>query len=309
MSLSLITNPVVANYRVFAGFRPIEFKFKREDLAHTGVSSGLDSNCEIAVSTDLTAYLSVGDTIYLYSEGATTHIYSESATITAIDTSSITVDIPYIESGEEGYINYLKNYYVEMQCVDKTFTTAKVLPFSLYSDSTASGGVTFDVSIVNDLNEQRNERGKRIANESGVEFVVKYREVYDNTPQSWTTLSSKLVIALYASDVPEQDVILNSLDEPHIYEGYPAYLAICHAGGSDSDELELRYTELNINKIGVAVGTLGTINSGENGFFLWEVDKDTAFDSSARYINFKFDFEGTFDFRDGDFAYPDFVTQ
>ena len=111
MSLTLVNNPVgAADRKIFAGFQPCEFIFKREDLAITSVTSGT-GGAKITHPGDLTSVLSEGDTIYLYSEGATNYVYDGSFEILSIVAGEITVDTPYIETGTGGYINYLKNYY------------------------------------------------------------------------------------------------------------------------------------------------------------------------------------------------------
>ena len=67
MSLTLITNPVSGTSEIFAGFLPIEFIFKREDLAITSVTSGT-GGAKINHAGDLSSYLSAGDSIYVYRE-------------------------------------------------------------------------------------------------------------------------------------------------------------------------------------------------------------------------------------------------
>lgn len=307
MILTLTTNPVAGTSQIFAGFEKIEFIFKREDIAITSVTSGT-GGAKISHSGDLTSYLSAGDTIYFYSE-ATNMTYDTSATILSIIAGEITVDEPYIETGGAGYMNYFKNYYVELQCVNPDNTDVNLLPFSLESDGDAAGNITIDVSIMNDLNAQRGIIAKEHLSDSVQIFQVKYRQVYDGSSESFIELTTKTLIVLYCTDTPESEEIINDLDLPKIYLGYPVAFCVAHYAGDPGETVELTYNEKDINNNNIASGTLGTLNAGLNGFLLWEWDKDTSVDSQTKYIDFEFEFEATFDFADPDFAYPDFVTQ
>ena len=71
----------------------------------------------------------------------------------------------------------------------------------------------------------------------------------------------------------------------------------------------MTYKELDINKTEIANDTLGTLDSGLNGFFIWKWDEAATVETATKYIQFDFDFEVAFDFADPDFDYPDFLTQ
>lgn len=307
MSLTLITNPVQGDSTVFAGFLPIEFEFKREDLAIVDTEAGT-GGVRINVTTDLTTYLSEGDSVYLYSEG-TDYIYDDTGTILSITSTEITIDVPFIEVSIGGYINYFKNYYVEMQAVDKGNSDVNILNFTFESDGDAAGNITIDVSLANDLNRQRDSIGKLYLANSTQQFNVKYRQVYEGSSESFTVLDTKLLIVVYATETPEVDTILNQFDLPKIYLGYPAALSIAHEEGNPGDSLELVYNELDINNNTITSGTLGSQDSENGGLYLWEWDKDNTVEGSAKFVEFDFSTAGQFDFADPDFAYPDFLTQ
>lgn len=307
MSLSPVTNPVSGTEQIFAGFQPIEFIFKREDLAVTGVVSGA-GGAKINHAGDLTSYLSVGDIVYLYSEG-TNHTYDGSGTITAIVAGEITIDTAYIESATGGYINYLKNYYVEMKLVDETFDTADLLGFSLESDGDAAGNISIDVSIINDLNTGRGEITTEQLSDGLQEFEVKYREVHLNSSNSFTLIDNKLLIVVYATEQPETEAILNNFDLPNLYLGYPSAIAIAHSGGSVGDDIEVTYNELDINNIVIGSGSLGVLDSGLNGFLIWEWLAAASVSSAAKFIEFDIALEAGFDFIAFGFDHPDFLVQ
>lgn len=309
MSLTLTQNPIPSDkaYDVFAGFLPIEFKFKREDLAVTSVVSG-SGGITINIGSNLTGVLSPGDSIYLYSEGAN-YTYDTTGTILSITASDITLDIPFIQSATGGYINYLKNYYVEMMLVDKNFSDANKLPFTLQSDGDAAGNITVDVSIINDLNKARGPIADGQLSEGIQQFEVKYREVYDGSSNSYTLIDGKSLIVVYATDKPEKDIILNAFDEPKIYLGYPAAFVVAKGSGAPSSTVELKYNELDINEVSLGSGSLATLDGTLNGLVMWSWASNKTVNAQTEYIEFEFGSVGTFDFAAPDFAYPDFLTQ
>lgn len=308
MALTLVTNPVgTAAVKLFAGFKPVEFIFKREDLAITGVESG-SGGLRVNVTTDLTSYLSVGDSIYVYSEGAA-YTYDAVGTILSLTATDITTDIAFVQVGTGGYINYLKNYFVEMQCVDKDFASSNKLPFSLNSDGDSAGNISIDVSIVNDLNRQRGAIADGHIDESRQEFEVQYREVYEGSSNSFTLIDDKLIVLLYATEDPETETILNQFDVPKIYLGYPAAFVIAKEADEASSKLTLSYNELDINNTLITSADLSELSSDVNGFLMWAWSADASISEATKYIEFSTGVEAGFDFLAGNFAYPDFLTE
>ena len=308
MALTLVTNPVGSGtVKLFAGFEPVEFVFKREDLAITGVQSGA-GGLRVNVTTDLTSYLSPGDSIYVYAQGAV-HTYSNVGVILSITATDITTDIAYVQDATGGYINYKKNYYVEMQCVDKQFASSNLIPFSLNSDGDSAGNIVIDVSIINDLNRQRGLIADGHISESRQEFEVQYREVYEGSSNSFTLIDNKLIVLLYATETPETEEILNSFDVPKIYLGYPAALVIAKEADPASSTMLMSYNEYDINMLAVGNGDLSELDSDVNGFLMWKWAADATIEDSTKYIMFSTGVEAGFDFAAGDFAYPDFLTQ
>src|SRR3990167_5351796 len=134
MALTLTTNPVGSGAsKFFAGFQKCEIIFKREGLAVATVVAGVGDKAKITHAGDLSGTVLPGDIIYLYSP-ATNMIYDGLFEVLTVAAGEITVDTPYIESGGVGYLNYKKNYYVELQCVNPTLPDLNILQFSLESD-------------------------------------------------------------------------------------------------------------------------------------------------------------------------------
>jgi hypothetical protein len=296
--LTLVTNPVGSDAsKFFAGFQKCELKFKREDLEITGVESG-SGGIKITLTEDLTGYLFEGDSIYLYSEGAD-YTYSQVGQILGITSGDITITGNFIQAGTGGYINYKKNYYIEVQCVDKNFVDANLLPFNLQSDGDAAGNITIDVSIINEKNVEY----------GAIEFQVQYREMSKGVSGSFTLVYDKLFVMINTIDTPETGKILNQFDEPCLYLGYPANMRMLNKALPPTSTKELKYNELDINKTLVAPGTLGTKLADMNAFLSWAWSANISVNEQTKYIDFNMAVEAFFDFDPACFATPDFKTE
>jgi hypothetical protein len=290
---------------MFAGFQPCEVVFKREDLAITSVTAGT-GGAKINHAGYLTGSLVIGDTIYLYGEGVN-YTYNGSYQILNIVAGEITVTAPYIEEGTGGYINYLKNYYVELQCVNPALPDVNLLPFSLQSDGDAAGNIIIDVSIVNELNKQRGAITTGFISESVTEFEIKYREVYQGSSNIFTLADNKLFIMLYALETPIEDTILNEFDMPEIYLGYPAGIVAALLAKPTSSTCEMTYKELGINGNQLATGTLGVQDADVSGYLMWEWEAGASVQAETRYIDFDFKVNGIFDYDENDYDEDDYV--
>lgn len=306
MALVLVTNPVEGAVKLFAGFKPVEFVFKREDLVISGVESG-SGGIKINLTTDLTSYLSAGDSIYVYSEGVD-YTYNGVGIILSLTSIDITIDIPFVQTASGGYINYLKNYYVELQCIDRLFASSNIIPFSLNSDGDSAGNITIDVSVVNDLNRQRGIIKDGYISESSKEFEVKYREVSLDVPGTFTIVSNKLIVLLYATEDPESEIILNKFDLPRIYLGYPAAVVIAKTEDSPSSTIELKYKELDINNLEIKSSSLSEIPSDVNGFIMYSWNKDTEVSEATEFIEFEFDSNFVAEYDSNEYDSNDYLT-
>lgn len=308
MALTLIKNPVGDDsVKLFSGFNKVEFELKREDLQITSVTAGVDDKAKVNHTGDLTGYLSAGDIIYLYSE-ASDYTYDGSFEIISIVAGEITINTDFIQSGNGGYINYFKNYYVEMQCVNPTLPEVNILPFSLQSDGDAAGNVSIDVTAAVDLTRQREGITTGLIDNCSIEFEVKYRQVYQGSSESFTLIDNKKVVLLYSTETPATDVVLNSFELPKIIEGYPAAVVIANIEKPTGSNVTLFYDELNNNSASIKQVELDELESNVNGFLSWEIDKDTVFENTTKYINFTIKSDALFDYDDNDYEATDYVT-
>jgi len=307
MALTLTTNPVGSGTsKFFAGFQKCEVVFKREDLAVATVVAGVGDKAKITHAGDLSGVVLPGDVIYLYSP-ATNMTYDGLFKVLTVAAGEITVDTPYIESGGVGYLNYKKNYYVELQCVNPTIPELNILPFSLESDGDSAGNIIIDVSICNELNSQRGVIVESHVSESTTEFEIQYREVYSGSSNAFTLVDGKLFIMLYAIDAPSESTVLNQFDIPKLYLSYPGAICAAIKAGAPGSESELAYNELNNNREVITDSTLGIIETDVNGYFIWQWPSAASVADSTVYIDFSLYINAVYDFATPDFATPDFL--
>jgi len=305
MSVTVIESPVVTEggivKNLFAGFLPVEFKFKREDLSISTVGLGVDEFIRITIGSDLTSVLSIGDSIYLNAIGVTGYEYDETGTITAITSSTIDVDIVFVETSGNGYINYLKNWHLECELIDPDNSVIKVIPFSLIDDGDNAGNVTIDTGIANDKNIQYFEFVTQLLEDSRIVFKLQYREVYENSSNSYTLIDQEIIL-VYATEQMERESFINELDEPKLWKGYPYGIILNHSKlNSDGDGITIVFDELDINQSAiVSDNSIDVLDSDKQGLFFINQNKDFAYNSDTEYIKFKAAFS-TLPFFDGAF--------
>lgn len=314
MSLILVTNPVVTEdgvvKNIFAGFRPVEYVFKREDLSITSVGAGLDDNIEVTIGTDLTSILSVGDFFYLYAPGDSgEYIYDLSGEITAITSTTITMDSKFIEAASSGYINYFQDYYVEVELVGEENVNRKVIPFSLKDDGDQAGNITIDVSIANDKNRQSFTLDTEPLTEGRIKFDVRYREVSEGSTGSWESLEDPIIL-VFAWEQMDIEEFINDFDYPKIYKGYDAGVILSHSDSNGSASfVSLTYNEYDINKTVLTTSNaLAQISNSLYGLFFFLFSKSISLNSKTKYIKFTGSYVNLPDYEPIDYASPDYKT-
>jgi hypothetical protein len=316
MSLTLTSTPDFLDEKgdtinIFPGFLPIEFSFKREDAQIASVGAGVDNKILITVAADLDTYLDAGDSIYLYAVGST-YTYDLSAEILTISYSfpntSITIDAGYIEAATSGYVNYFKNWYVEMQLVDEVNTDIDLLGYNLKDDGTPSGFVTMDVSIINDKNDQIWPTASGVMEEGRTKFKVKYREVYDISSNSFTLIALEY-IAIFATQEFTVDKILDPRVDPHIYYNYAFGGGVIHTDYNDPGKvIRVSFDELDVN--GEYISTGNVIKSfplGSYGFlFVNSDDYDNPLNDYTYYVDVDVDLVNISDYEPSEYDNTDY---
>ena len=308
MSLNLISNPVTTESgvtnNIFAGFLPVEFEFKREDLAISTIGAGINNNIQISTSIDLSSILSVGDSVYCYGLGISGEFtYDDSGVITSIDAVSVTIDVDFIENITSGYINYLQNYYVEMMLTNPSNSDVNILRYTLRDDGNSAGNIKIDLSIPKDKLYQVFEWDTDTVDEERIKFKPKYKQVYEDSAESYTLIDQEIIL-IYATEQPTLESFLCPFDYNYIYQGYNAGVTLCHSD-SNNDELGLKitYDELDINQNDLVSGTvIKSLSSNEYGLIFIDFEKNTSVNANTKYIRFNASFVQLPDFQAGDFS-------
>ena len=312
MALTLVTNPVqtvggVVN-NIFAGFDEVEFVFQRKDMTGVGVTSGTGTTIRISTTSDLSSYLSIGDSVYIYAEGST-YTYNESGQVTVLNASFIEIDVNFIENAStNSYINYFLNYHVDIELVNSDNSDINILGFSLRDDGTSAGVVTIDVGIANDKNLIDFVYSTRELTDSTIEFKVQYKQVYTGSSESYTLISDE-VILVYATEQPTLEKFINQFETPSLYAGYPNGVILCHSDENrDNTILEVLYDELDINQNDLVTDNAIISFSGDEHGLIFIDFTSISVGNNTRYIRFKGQFAAGGDWLPADWLPADWKT-
>lgn len=314
MSLTLTESPVIVDggvtYNLFAGFLPVEYKFKREDLQILTLSQGADNTVLLLITEDLTSILSVGDSIYLYAPGdSLAYTYDMQGEILEITATTIRLDLQYIESCSSGYINYLPNYYVEAQLVHVDNSLIQMIDFSLTDDGDLAGNIIIDVSIANDKNSQYFAALSQELTNSRIKFKIQYRQVYDGSSESFTLINEEIIL-VYATQQMELDEFINDFDNPEIYKGYDCGIVFAHSDANNQNTaISIYYDELDRNKYNINTDNLIIqFDASDYGFLFTFWDKATSLNANTEYIKFKAAYTALADYDAADYDGSDYKT-
>jgi hypothetical protein len=291
MSLSITSHPVttvgINTVNVFPGFKPINIIFSRQDLSITGITTSSGS-IKATVGTDLTASLFVGDFIYIYSAGAT-FTYDASYEVLSISSTEIVLDGSYIEDSTGGYINYKQNYSVEMVLTNPSNFNVDLLGFTLKQTGTDAGIITFDTSIINDLNCQEfvEQLTGREITEGRIKFNTKYREVWrEDLTQVFINVNNP-IIAIFATETFTIEKFSNPFELPILYGGYPTGIGFIHSDSNNGGEVvKISYDELDINQDDITTNNSSIQFEDEAYGVLLTTTEDTSniFNVNTKYI-------------------------
>ena len=302
---------------IFAGFNPVELEFKREDIAIIDVSQGLDDKILISISGDITANLTIGEYIYLYSVG-TSYVYDGSFQIIDLDYSNpnteITVDGDFIEVSTGGYCNYKQNWYLEAKLVDPDNNNIKVYPQILQNDGNPNGMVEINTSMLVDLlKNEIKETSQQIYN-ARKSCQVMYREVYredDNDITKFTLVNQTPIIIIFAAENKEIEDFICGFDTPRIYAGYPFWINLLHSLFNYSGmRAKILFDELDINENSITTNNL-LINFNASNFGILQAnfkDNTKIIEQNTKFIRFGANSSGSADYATGDYNDTDYLT-
>lgn len=118
MAISITSRPIkniesTSNSNWNASENPVIYGIKREDQQINFTEQGAGNAVQINLTVNLTSVISQGDSIYLGSG-----VYAQGGKVVTITATTILTDIPFIQNTTGGYINFRKNYRVEIDFID-----------------------------------------------------------------------------------------------------------------------------------------------------------------------------------------------
>lgn len=304
MSLTLTSYPVTVVQgvidNIFAGFKPINIEFERQDISIVSIASAPDNKVQVNILGDITSELQNSDFIYIYSEGST---YTYDATAEVINViynapnTEIDIDLDFIEISTGGYSNYKQNYNIDMVLTNPNNFAINLLGFNLQQTGTNSGNIVFDVNLINDLNCQNfvTQLTGRELTEGRIKFNVKYREVWrEDDTQLYTEIANP-IIALFAAENNGIEDFNNVFPEPILYLGYPMGIGLIHSDSNFSGlSVKTSFDELDINQNDITTNNdLKEFDLGAYGILL-STTEDTSLilNENTKYVRLKTNLTG-----------------
>lgn len=278
----MITLENTPTNKMQSGFQDFIFEFKREDAQ---VVSGSDGYAGIAFTLDAEIDNVIGEYIYIYSEGEYRN-YDSYYKILDIDGFEVTVESEYYGDSTSGYCNYHKNYSLEVKVID-TLNEYKIIDNTFRFEDNLNGVINAQLNTINDYNYFRFEPSNRKCDEQITSFRLAYRERWKGKAdlEAEYVLIPDIYTLLYSSDNMTSNVILNELSMPEIFEGYASHYCIASQNVTGTN-LDVYYTELDINKESNGTSMLlNTLELEGDGYYLFELDKDTSFKFNSEYIS------------------------
>ena len=313
MSLSLINTPVTPTDNVLAGFLPQLLEFKREDITVIDVTQGANNTILVRVTGDITSDIAAGESVYLYSQGLTSDYDGSGVVISAVfaaGQTTLNIDIQFVEIANGGYMNYLQEWFVEVELVDIGNTNKSILPYTIRDDGTPSGIASVDISAANDLNEEVFPLVGGVGVESRQKFTAKYRESWRGNNEQAYTLTGEDYIVQFSTEELANNEIVNDFEIPRLYIGYPAAIAFIHSDLNFTDKVGLRIDELDLNKNNIITDTqIRQFGAGAYGYLYGgSEDVQIELNQNTEYLRIKYASEPLADYKAGDYKAGDYKT-
>jgi hypothetical protein len=195
------------------------YEFERKDSNIFGTIAGPGPLVRINTITDLTSFISEGDFVYLSSG-----VYETSGEVTAITSTYIQTNITYTADTSNGYINYLKNWYLDLMLKDLSGNNLLETPIRTHGNS--AGRAFPDLSaFVRALLLEDNNFGYDAQLEKDIEasvgFYLAYTENYEGVPLPLEVEDS--TFSVYGTDSVKQ--LQEQLGQNMgLYVMFPAFL-------------------------------------------------------------------------------------
>ena len=295
MAVTELSYPVtgsVGTYKnIFASNKPLPFTLERKDILISTITSGTDGRVRIQAGSNFNG-ISIGDQITWQSDGYT----NRSSKVTAvINATTIEINETFINTNaSNGWINYLKNWYLEIRYVTPNTSTDEQNALLILDDfsqvpSDPRGIVLANINAPADLIEPDFNITTEEAKNLYKQYKIQYRQSYEgNRNDTWESPANDLPILLVHASV---DFTANDFTDAEITKryvrGYPLMYSFVYSSINDegNNQLKITMTELGIN--GEAITSSDVVSFlNLNGVAIIAVDTNTL-DADTAFVQFR----------------------
>ena len=293
MALTQIDYPVTGSagsyLNIFPSQKPLYTNFKREDGTLLSIVSGVDANVRVAINETFENIV-VGDVVIFFSDG---YPLQKATVVSIIDTSTIELNIPFASSTvTNGFINYHKNWFLEIRYVDQTSSSNNQDAIEVVEDysqipSSLNGNVRANIALPSDLISADFTITEGEQQNLFTSFKIQYRQSY-NAQRSGAWISPSVdipILLVHAAD--NLSIGFTDKDVSKRYaKGYPlnymyVYSSINDAG---SNTIKFNLIQYALNKDIISTTEYASFNN-LNGVFNLLVDT-ADLEAATRFIEF-----------------------
>jgi hypothetical protein len=273
MALTNVVYPVTgtdgAYSNIFPSQRRLDFTMTRQDAGITSISSGTGGVVRLEADATLTG-IALGDYVNFGTEAYTPR---SARVIALISGTTVELDLPFTSTNvTNGFINYKRNWFLEVRFVAKDSTTNQqdavtLFDFTSKYNSSIIGAVVANLALpsvflVPDFDASASGFNPGL----WVDFKIQYRESWDtNRAESWVSPSPDVPIMLVHGTGDIEPLKFSDYGQLKRYvRGYPLMSTFIYSDVNDGvggNQITLRANLYGIDKSLMAEETLATVNN------------------------------------------------
>jgi len=296
MALTEVSYPVtgtVGSFKnTFPSQKPIFAEFNRKDGIINTIVSGVDDKVRINVTVPFVD-IQEGQFITFDSDG---YPLTSAKVLSIIDGSTIDIDLPFTSSNaNNGFINYHRNYFLEIRFVDADSGTDDQDAFLIIDDisqisNAKNGDISANISVPAQLINPDFNIVSAVADNLFQIYKIQFRESFDgNRSGLWISPANDIAIMLVHGSV---DFTIDEFSDPDVNKryvrGYPLVYSLVYSAINDagSNELRVKMIQKSLGQTILKEEDI-VIILNLNGVYILRVETDL-FEDDTTFIEFSY---------------------
>ncbi len=260
MPLTNVVYPIEGSEGVYKNTYPsnkeLFFTARRVDQEILSITSGTDDNVKITTLNPMEG-VEVGDFVVFGSD----EYESQSAKVlitNGADPTEIDVDLRFTSSvSTNGFINYHKNYYLQIRYIRKNSTTSDQNAIELFNDYTQSpndldGNIQANITLPAELIDPDFDIATGMADNLSQSYKIQYRESYSGSRSlDWVSPSPDFPLLLIhgTKNIPDNNFTDTEQTKRYV-KGYPLMYSFVYSDVNDggANQVIISATQLDIKQ-------------------------------------------------------------